>query len=70
MASSDATDATVTIGHPVNKLCWSNAVLKLDYIVYWSSNNPYPAKVIYFNFQPLEVVRRYRDPQLQVAENY
>ena len=32
--------------------------------------NPYPAKVNNFNFQPLEVVSRYRDPQLQVAENY
>ena len=30
----------------------------------------YPAKVIYLNFQLLEVVSRYRDPQLQVAENY
>ena len=25
--------------------------------------------LIYFNFQPLEVVSRYRDPQLQVVEN-
>ena len=32
--------------------------------------NPYPAKVIYLNFHPLEVVSRYRDTQLQVAENY
>ena len=24
----------------------------------------------YFNFHPLEVVSRYRDPQLQVGENY
>ena len=32
--------------------------------------NTYRVKVIYFNFQPLEVVSRYRDPQLQVAENY
>ena len=28
------------------------------------------AKLIYLNFQPLEVVSRYREPQLQVAENY
>ena len=34
------------------------------------SLNPYPAKVIYLNFQPLEVVSRYRDPQPQVIENY
>ena len=32
--------------------------------------NPYPAKLIYLNFQPLEAVSRYRDPQLQVGENY
>ena len=27
-------------------------------------------KLIYLNFQPLEVVSRYRDPQPQVIENY
>ena len=32
--------------------------------------NPYPAKLIYLNSPPLEVVARYRDPQLQVGENY
>ena len=32
--------------------------------------NPYPAELIYLNFHPLEVVSGYRDPQLQVAENY
>ena len=31
--------------------------------------NPYPSELIYLNFHPLEVVSRYRDPQLQVAEN-
>ena len=32
---------------------------------------PYPAAwLIYFNFQPLEVVYRYSDPQPQVVENY
>ena len=34
------------------------------------SINPYPAKLVYLNFQPLEVVSRYRDPQPQVVENY
>ena len=29
-----------------------------------------PAKLNNLNFQPLEVVSRYRDPQLQGAENY
>ena len=30
----------------------------------------HPAKLIYLNAQPLEVVSRYRDPQPQVVENY
>ena len=30
--------------------------------------NPYPAKLSYLNFHPLEVVSRYRDPQLQVVK--
>ena len=29
-----------------------------------------PTKSSYLNFYPLEVVSRYRDPQLQVGENY
>ena len=43
------------------------------YVFVWKLTahlDPYPAKLIYLNFQPLEVVSRYRDPQLQVAENY
>ena len=32
--------------------------------------NPYPVNYIYLNFQPLEVVSRYRDPQPQVVENH
>ena len=32
--------------------------------------NPQSAKLHKLNFQPLEVVSRYRDPQLQVGENY
>ena len=42
-------------------------------VVYGSSSrrvNPYPAMLINFNFQTLEVVSRYRDPQPQVTENY
>ena len=33
-----------------------------------STFNPYPVYLL--QFQPLEVVSRYRDPQPQVAENY
>ena len=31
--------------------------------------SPESAQLNHFNFHPLEVVSRYRDPQLQVAEN-
>ena len=34
------------------------------------SVNPQSFKQNNYNFQPLEVVSCYRDPQLQVAENY
>ena len=30
--------------------------------------NPLHVNLSYFNFHPLEVVSRYRDPQLQVGE--
>ena len=32
--------------------------------------NPLHAKLSYLNFHPLEAVSRYRDPQLQVDDNY
>ena len=32
--------------------------------------NPLSAKLFNLNFHPLEVVSRWRDPQLQVSENY
>ena len=35
----------------------------------WNLSNPYPARLVYLNFHPLQVVSRYRDPQLQVGEN-
>ena len=31
---------------------------------------PLPAKSFNLNFHPLEVVSRWRDPQIQVSENY
>ena len=37
-----------------------------DYMYFHSST----AKLNELNFHPLEVVSRYRDPQLQVGENY
>ena len=39
-------------------------------IIWWPYHILNPAKVIYLNFQPLEVVSRYRDPQPKVVENY
>ena len=32
--------------------------------------NPFPAKISYSNFHPLEVVSRYRDTQKKVGKNY
>ena len=32
--------------------------------------NPYSHELFNLNFYPLEAVDRYRDPQLQVEENY
>ena len=45
-------------------------IYKITYVVTVSILNPYPAELIYLNFQSLEVVSRYRDPQPQVVENY
>ena len=37
----------------------------------WTNNlSPCVNVNIYFNFHPLEIVSRYRDPQLQMSENY
>ena len=36
----------------------------------WCSHNPLTAKLLNLNFHPLEIVSRWRDPQLQVSENY
>ena len=33
-------------------------------------NHVNPAELFYFNFQPFEVLSRYRDPQPQAVENY
>ena len=51
------------------RVCWD-----LYHKVYLShciaKFNPYPTKLFYLNFHPLEVVPRYRDRQLQGGENY
>ena len=47
-----------------------NAFIYIKEIINFISINFYSAKLIYLSFHPLKVVSRYRDPQLQVAENY
>ena len=49
---------SVSLGGIENKI-WAKLVSTLALI-----------SVIYLNFYPLEIVSRYRDPQLQVIENY
>ena len=46
---------------------WIKLTLKDGIFPYF---NPLAAKLIIWNFHPLEVVSRWRDPQLQVSENY
>ena len=36
--------------------------------MHYKSLNPYPTKIIYFNFQTIKVWSRYRGPQLKVAK--
>ena len=42
----------------------------IQHLIVFYVINPYPAEWNYLNFQPFEVVPRYRDPQPQVVENY
>ena len=46
---------------PAGVECWRNLHLRVF--------NPRGAKLNHLNFHTLEVVSRYRDPHLQVAEN-
>ena len=53
------------------RCCWTNAGLMLVHrLRRWTNINPLTAKLFILNFHPLEVVSRWRDPQLQVSENY
>ena len=45
-------------------LCSYKALPNLTASKYYYSINPRPAKVIYLNFQPPEIVSRYRDPRV------
>ena len=44
-----------------------NKITDILMILAWAS--PFPPDLYNLNFQTLEVVSRYRDPQLQVTEN-
>ena len=62
---------------PVHIGPFTNQNFVFTVIIIWSrinytqnNTNPYPANLNHLNFPPLEVVSRYRHPQLQVAENY
>ena len=45
-------------------------IIRCDQMIIEAHVNPCPAKLSNFNFNPVEVVSRYRDPQLQLCENY
>ena len=46
-----------------------NIICMLDRLILHSLFNPWSTEQRNLNFQPLEVVHRYRDPQLQVTKN-
>ena len=50
-----------------SRFCPSFLLFKLKWKI---SINPLTAKLFNMNFHPLEVVSRWREPQLQVSENY
>ena len=58
------------LGHRLRR--WRNVKPALGQciLLVYSRFIPYLAKLFYLNFQQLEVVSRYRDPQPQVVENY
>ena len=73
---------SVTLGHTFcGKMCYNlyvRTTIKLNFrykflflsVMCNGIFNPLTAKLLNLNFHPLEVVSRWRDPQLQVSENY
>ena len=51
---------------------WVNLSLqdKRTFVFSFDDHEPKVIRLSYLNFHPLEAVARYRDPQLQVGENY
>ena len=64
-AAQDACQWKVIWRQMTSSSIWSVSI----YICTRNHANPFPAELIYLNFQPLEVVSRYRDPQPQAVEN-
>ena len=71
MISSQLTQSRPTDHHQLNLEC-SQISRYPTLVKYWYTLafNPLTAKIFSLNFHPLEVVSRWRDPQLQVSENY
>ena len=71
-------DKHTTLGiHIIDTKWYSPTVSKLHCLKqphskpkFSSGINPLTAKLFNLNFHPLEAVSRWRDPQLQVSENY
>ena len=67
---------SLTHPHPPTKIIRSSTNVTDDFVLSEHEIslkryiNPLPAKLFNLNFHPLEVVSRWRDPQLQVIENY
>ena len=60
------------IFHVINRFQIIQINLKIVYllIIYLEFLDPSTAKLFNLNFHPLKVVSRWRDPQVQVSENY
>ena len=54
----------------MNNKCDISHLILYRFNISRASVNPLTAKLFNLNFHPLEVVSRWRDPQLQVSENY
>ena len=64
-------NAIIPIAHKLMAvILWLRFVFVLKYLRLWSDINLLTAKLSNWNFHPLEVVSRSRDPQLQLSENY
>ena len=64
-------NAIIPIAHKLMAvILWLRFVFVLQYLRLWSNIDLLTAELFNWNFHPLEVVSRSRDPQLQLSENY